>query len=86
MGRGGSGVRAVSDSSIEITFMYRGVRCRERVALKPTPTNLKKAQQHKAAIEHAIAQGTFDYSVTFQVLPGQPSSRLKRARRPWADF
>lgn len=69
MGRGGSGVRAVSDSSIEITFMYRGVRCRERVALKPTATNLKKAQQHKAAIEHAIAQGTFDYAVTF---PGSP--------------
>ncbi|WP_345956561.1 site-specific integrase [Pseudomonas fulva] len=65
MGRGGSGVRAVSDSSIEITFMYRGVRCRERVALKPTATNLKKAQQHKAAIEHAISQGTFDYAVTF---------------------
>ncbi|AVF54170.1 DUF3596 domain-containing protein [Pseudomonas fulva] len=65
MGRGGSGVRAVSDSSIEITFMYRGVRCRERVALKPTATNLKKAQLHKAAIEHAIAQGTFDYAVTF---------------------
>ncbi|APF00818.1 Arm DNA-binding domain-containing protein [Pseudomonas putida] len=69
MGRGGSGVRAVSDSSIEITFMFRGVRCRERVALKPSATNLKKAQQHKAAIEHAIAQGTFDYSVTF---PGSP--------------
>lgn len=69
MGRGGSGVRAVSDSSIEITFMYRGVRCRERVSLKPTATNLKKAQQHKAAIEHAIAQETFDYSVTF---PGSP--------------
>lgn len=49
--------------------MYRGVRCRERVSLKPTATNLKKAQQHKAAIEHAITQGTFDYSVTF---PGSP--------------
>lgn len=49
--------------------MYRGVRCRERVALKPTATNIKKAQQHKAAIEHAIAQGTFDYSVTFPSSP-----------------
>lgn len=65
MGRGGRGVRAVSDTSIEITFMYRGVRCRERITLKPTPTNLKKAEQHKAAIEHAISIGTFDYSVTF---------------------
>lgn len=65
MGRGGRGVRAVSDSSIEITFMYRGVRCRERITLKPTSTNLKKAEQHKAAIEHAISIGTFDYLVTF---------------------
>jgi len=68
MGRGGRGVRAVSDS-IQITFMYRGVRCRERITLKPTATNLKKAEQHKAAIEHAISIGTFDYSVTF---PGSP--------------
>ncbi|PWK31799.1 Arm DNA-binding domain-containing protein [Pseudomonas sp. OV226] len=65
MGRGGRGVRAVSDTSIEITFMYRGVRCRERITLKPTATNLKKAEQHKAAIEHAISIGTFDYLVTF---------------------
>lgn len=65
MGRDGRGVRAVSDSSIEITFMYRGVRCRERITLKPTATNLKKAEQHKAAIEHAISIGTFDYAVTF---------------------
>lgn len=65
MGRGGRGVRAVSDTSIEITFMYRGVRCRERITLKPTATNLKKAEQHKAAIEHAISIGTFDYAVTF---------------------
>ncbi|WP_311968875.1 Arm DNA-binding domain-containing protein [Pseudomonas baltica] len=69
MGRGGRGVRAVSDTSIEITFMYRGVRCRERITLKPSPTNLKKAEQHKAAIEHAISIGTFDYAVTF---PGSP--------------
>ena len=69
MGRGGRGVRAVSDSSIEITFMYRGVRCRERITLKPSPTNLKKAEQHKAAIEHAISIGTFVYAVTFPNSP-----------------
>lgn len=71
MGRDGRGVRAVSDSSIEITFMYRGVRCRERISLKPTATNLKRAEQHKAAVEHAIANGTFDYAVTF---PRSPSA------------
>ena len=69
MGRSGRGVRAVSDSSIEITFMYRGVRCRERITLKPSPTNLKKAEQHKAAIQHAISIGTFVYAVTFPSSP-----------------
>lgn len=65
MGRDGRGVRAASDSSIEITFQYQGKRCRERIELKPTPANLRRAEQHKAAIEHAIAAGTFDYAVTF---------------------
>ncbi|BBR55971.1 phage integrase [Pseudomonas putida] len=69
MGRDGRGVRAVSESSIEITFMYRGVRCRERISLKPTATNLKRAEQHKAAVEHAIANGTFNYAVTFPNSP-----------------
>lgn len=45
--------------------MFRGVRCRERISLKPTATNLKRAEQHKAAVEHSIAAGTFDYAITF---------------------
>lgn len=65
MGRNGRGVKGASETSIEISFMYRGVRCRERVALKPTPANLKRAEQHRAAILHAITSGTFDYRATF---------------------
>lgn len=65
MGRDGGGVRPASSSSIEITFQYQGVRCRERVQLKPTAANLKKAEQHKAAIEYAISNGSFDYAATF---------------------
>lgn len=45
--------------------MYRGIRCRERISLKPTATNLRRAEQHKAAVEYAIANGTFDYAITF---------------------
>lgn len=52
--------------------MYRGARCRERVPLKPTPANLKRAEQHRAAILHAITAGTFDYAATF------PESRRAR--------
>lgn len=65
MGRNGTGVRAASESSIEITFSYQGKRCRERIALQPTPANLKRAERHRAAILDAIEKGTFDYTQTF---------------------
>jgi integrase len=59
------GVRAVSESSIEMDFRYKGVRCRETFKLKPTAVNLKRVEQHRAAILFAIEQGTFDYRTTF---------------------
>ncbi|GHD60302.1 tyrosine-type recombinase/integrase [Jeongeupia chitinilytica] len=65
MGGKWPGVNAVSETSIEITFSYRGVRCRERIKLQPTPANLKRVAQHRAAVLEAIALGTFDYTVTF---------------------
>lgn len=60
-----SGVIAVSQTSIQITFTFKGVLCRERIKLTPTPANLKRAELHRAAILHAIQMGTFDYGVTF---------------------
>lgn len=65
MGGKRSGVRAASKSSIEISFMFDGAQCRERIPLEPSPANLKRAEQHKAAIELAIYNGTFDYLATF---------------------
>ncbi|WP_201259123.1 Arm DNA-binding domain-containing protein [Achromobacter xylosoxidans] len=65
MGRDGRGVKAASESSIEITFQYKGRRCRGRIPLKPTPANLKRAEQHRAAILQAISTGVFDYAATF---------------------
>lgn len=65
MGRDGRGVKAASQSSIEISFIYNGTRCRERIPLKPTSANLKRAENHRAAILHAIATGSFDYAKTF---------------------
>lgn len=79
MGRDGSGVRPASRSSIEITFVYRGVRCRERIALKPTATNLKRAERHRAAILDAIDAGTFDYKTTF---PSSPRAEQFDQRGP----
>ncbi|MDL2284870.1 site-specific integrase [Oxalobacter sp. OttesenSCG-928-P03] len=65
MGETITGVKAISKTSIEITFMYKGKRCRERIRLAPTPDNLKRAAEHRAAILDAIARGIFDYRRTF---------------------
>ncbi|SFI74487.1 DUF3596 domain-containing protein [Nitrosomonas sp. Nm34] len=59
------GVRESSDSSIEMDFYNKKQRCRERFSLKPSPANLRKAAQHRAAILNAIDAGTLDYSYTF---------------------
>lgn len=65
MGRQYDGVRPASASSIEIDFYYAGRRCRERVRLKPTPANLRRASNHRAAILDAIDKGVFNYLETF---------------------
>ncbi|CAK0767362.1 hypothetical protein CCP3SC15_3690003 [Gammaproteobacteria bacterium] len=59
------GVRAASETTIEIDFYYAGQRRRERIKLQPTPANLKRAANHRAAILDAIEKGTFDYATTF---------------------
>lgn len=66
-----SGVRAVSDSTIQIDFTYKTRRCRERLKLKPTAANIKRAEQHRAVILSAIERGIFDYSVTFPDSPNR---------------
>lgn len=63
------GVRAESDTSCTIDFPYKGVRCRERVKIAPTPAGLTRAERFRAAILHAIEQGTFNYAETFPDSP-----------------
>lgn len=64
MGRG-PGVRAVGAEAIQIDFRWKGVRCRERLRLRPTEANLKYVRRLKATIEHEIALGTFEYARHF---------------------
>ncbi len=66
-----AGVRAASKTSIQIAFTYRGINCRERIKLQPTPANLKRAEQHRGAIYDAIHRGTFDYAKTFPDSPNK---------------
>ncbi len=69
MGRNGSGVTQASESSYEIAFTFRGIRCRERIKLQPSPTNLKRVNNHLGAILTAIENNTFDYNATFPDSP-----------------
>ena len=64
-----SGVRVRSESSVEIDFYYRNVRCRERIKLNPTPRNIAYCAKLKARIEHEIATGEFDYAKHFPDSP-----------------
>ena len=67
------GVRIASDSSFEIDFRYRGVRCRERKKLPINQRNANYCGNLKGRIEDEIAKNEFIYSKHF------PHS--KRARR-----
>lgn len=55
------GVRVASASSIVIDFRYRGVRCPERVRLRPTKANYQQCVRWREAILHEIVTGQFDY-------------------------
>jgi integrase len=86
MGGKRSGVRAASKSSIEISFMHDGEQCRERIPLIPSPANLKRAEQHKAAIELAIYHGTFDYAATFPGSKRAVRVGYQTGQIPLADY
>jgi integrase len=86
MGGKRSGVRAASKSSIEISFMHDGEQCRERIPLVPSPANLKRAEQHKAAIELAIYHGTFDYAATFPGSKRAVRVGYQTGQIPLADY
>lgn len=65
MARNGTGVRKASENSIQIEFLYNGERCRERIKIKPSAANLRRAELHRQQILDAIETGTFDYATTF---------------------
>ncbi len=64
-----SGVRAASSTSIQISFCYQGVRCRERIKQVPTPQNLRNARALKGRIDNEIARNEFDYRKHFPDSP-----------------
>lgn len=66
------GVRKATENSIELEFVYRGKRCRERIKCKPTDANFRKIAVFREKILEDIKNNTFDYAKAF---PG--SKRVK---------
>jgi integrase len=55
-----TGIKA-NNSSIQISFPYNGIRCRETVKVKPTKSSLKEMARKRDAILYEIEFGKFDY-------------------------
>lgn len=51
--------------SLQITFAFRGVTCREVLRLDPTAANVKFAANLLAEVKNKIAKGTFNYGEYF---------------------
>jgi integrase len=64
-----NGIREASSSSYEISFVYRGTRCRERIKGKPSPANFKRVSNFLGSIKLAIEKETFDYAESFPDSP-----------------
>jgi integrase len=60
-------------TTIRLTFWYKGVECRETLALPATKANLHYAQRLRGEILNAIEKGTFDYG---QYFPDSKRARL----------
>lgn len=65
----GKGVKLATSSSVQIEFLYEGIRFRERIKFNPATTEpdvaLKRAERHREAILHEIDNGVFDYARVF---------------------
>lgn len=69
----------VHGNQVRISFVYRGVRCREGLGLAPTPKNIKHAELRRGIILQEIELEKFDYAAHF---PKSPRARLFGARSP----
>lgn len=73
----GRGISVSSYSSgrkaIRLSFTFRGVRCRETLALEPTTRNLRYAEGLLSEINSRISRGNFTYTDYF---PESPRARV----------
>lgn len=64
--------QGLTKTSLRISFIWRGERCRETLQIEATPANIKYAGKLVSSVELAIQKGTFDYAETF------PNSKIAK--------
>lgn len=81
MGKGPKLPRGVTihRGKLRISFVYRGVRCREGLGLTATKSNIEFSRRKRDIVLDEIARGVFDYLAHF---PESPRAALWGARRP----
>lgn len=70
----------VRGNSLQIEFMYNGIRCRETVPMPPTKTAIRELGRQRQAILFEIKTGQFDYLKHFP-----HSKRAKELRKTSAN-
>ena len=71
----------IRGNSVQLSFTFQGVRCRETIPMPPTKTALKELNLKLQAIKHEIRIGTFDY---FRHFPY--SKKAKEFRKTRSDL
>lgn len=69
----------IRGNSVQLSFTFQGVRCRETIPMPPTKTALKELGLKLQAIKHEIRVGTFDYLKHF---PYSKKAKELRKSRP----
>lgn len=82
MGRDGSGVEA-REKSIRVNFTLDGKWQRVRLALPPTPANLRYAEKLVDRVRKAVARGTFDWAEYF---PDAPQAKKVKPAHTFGEW
>ncbi len=85
MGRDGSGVEA-REKSIRVNFTLDGRWQRVRLALPPTPVNLRYAEKLVDRVRKAVARGTFDWAEFFPDAPQAKKAKPAHTFKQWCDL
>ncbi|GAB2463724.1 site-specific integrase [Comamonas humi] len=85
MGRDGSGVEP-RDKSIRVNFTLEGKWQRVRLALPPTPANIRYAEKLMERVRKAVARGAFEWSEYFPDSPQAKKAKPAHNFEEWCNL